>query len=138
MDIKVFVTERAAEAKKGARELGRAGSNLKNEALLSMARGIRESAEKLKKENAKDIKFAGDKGLTAAMIDRLRLTDERIEEMALGLEQVAMLPDPVGEITGMWDRPNKLKVGRMRVPIGVISMIIPTSFDFHSQYQVSM
>jgi glutamate-5-semialdehyde dehydrogenase len=123
VDIKQFVTDRAAEAKRGARELGRAGSSLKNDALLSMARGIRQSAAKLKKENEKDIKFAEDKGLTAAMIDRLRLTDERIEDMALGLEQVAALPDPVGEITGMRERPNGMKVGRMRVPIGVIAII---------------
>jgi len=123
MDIKAFVSERAAEAKKGARELGRATSSQKNDALKSMAKGLRASAEKLKKENDKDIKFAEKKGLTDAMIDRLRLTDQRIEDMALGLEQVAALPDPVGEITGMRERPNGMKVGRMRVPIGVIAII---------------
>ncbi len=123
MDIKKFVYDRAVEAKKGARELGRASSQHKNNALLKMASLIRERAETLKVENARDIKAAKEKGLTDAMVDRLLLNDERIEEMAVGLEQVASLPDPVGEITGMWDRPNKLKIGRMRVPIGVIAMI---------------
>ncbi len=123
MDIKQFVYDKAVEAKKGARELGRASSQDKNKALLKMAALIRERAETLKTENDKDIVAAKEKGLTPAMVDRLLLNDERIEEMALGLEQVAALPDPVGEVTGMWERPNKLKVGRMRVPIGVISII---------------
>ncbi len=123
MDIKQFVYDRAVEAKKGARELGRASSQHKNNALLKMAALVRERAASLKAANDKDMKLAEKKGLTSAMLDRLCLTDERIEEMAVGLEQVAALPDPVGEITGMWDRPNKLKVGRMRVPIGVIAMI---------------
>ncbi|MCK4910368.1 MAG: glutamate-5-semialdehyde dehydrogenase, partial [Thermodesulfovibrionales bacterium] len=74
-------------------------------------------------ENRKDIKFAEDKGISKAMIDRLTLTDTRIEEMALGLEEVVALPDPVGEITGMRQRPNGMSVGRMRVPIGVIGII---------------
>ena len=123
MDIKSFVYERAVEAKRGARELGRASSEVKNAALIKMAAGIRASAAGLKAANDKDIKFAEDKGLTDAMLDRLRLTDQRIEDMALGLEQVAALPDPVGEVTRMRERPNGLKVGRMRVPIGVIAMI---------------
>ncbi len=123
MDIKQFVYDRAVEAKKGARELGRASSEDKNRALLKMASLIRERAGGLKAENAKDIKRAEEKGLSPAMVDRLLLNDERIEDMALGLEQVAALPDPVGEITGMWERPNKLKVGRMRMPIGVIAII---------------
>ena len=123
MDIKQFVYDRAVEAKKGARELGRASSEDKNKALLKMAALIRERADVLKVENDKDIVAAKEKGLTPAMVDRLLLNDERIEDMAVGLEQVATLPDPVGEVTGMSDRPNKLKVGRMRVPIGVIAII---------------
>jgi glutamate-5-semialdehyde dehydrogenase len=123
MDIKSFVLERAMEAKKGARELGRASSTLKNAALLKMADGIRDSAAMLKQENLKDIEFAEKKGLSAAMVDRLRLTDERIEEMAKGLVEVSNLPDPVGEITGIRQRPNGMQVGRMRVPIGLIGII---------------
>ena len=108
MDIKQFVYDRAVEAKKGARELGRASSQDKNKALLKMAALIRERADLLKVENDKDIVAAKEKGLAPAMVDRLLLNDQRIEEMAAGLEQVATLPDPVGEITGMSERPNKL------------------------------
>jgi glutamate-5-semialdehyde dehydrogenase len=123
MDIKSFVLERARDARQGARALGRASSKDKNAALLEMAKAIRENAARLKEENEKDIKYAEEKGLTKALIDRLSLTDKRIEEMALGLEEVAALPDPVGEITRSWLRPNRMRVGRMRVPIGVIGII---------------
>jgi glutamate-5-semialdehyde dehydrogenase len=123
MDMAAFVLERAISAKEGARQLGRAGSALKDAALREMARAIRAEAAVLKTENAKDLEFARAKGLSGAMLDRLALTDGRIEEMAAGLEEVAALPDPVGEITGSWLRPNGLRVGRMRVPIGVIAII---------------
>jgi glutamate-5-semialdehyde dehydrogenase len=123
MDIKAFVLERAKEAKLGARALGRASSAEKNDALLAMAEKVRENASWLKDENQKDTDRAAEKGLSKALVDRLTLTDKRIEEMAQGLTEVAQLPDPVGEITGMWDRPNGMKVGRMRVPIGVIGII---------------
>jgi glutamate-5-semialdehyde dehydrogenase len=123
MDIKSFVLERARDARQGARALGRASSKDKNAALLEMAKAIRGNAARLKEENEKDIKYAEEKGLTTALIDRLSLTDKRIEEMALGLEEVAALPDPVGEITRSWLRPNGMRVGRMRVPIGVIGII---------------
>jgi glutamate-5-semialdehyde dehydrogenase len=123
MDIQAFVLERAREAKLGARALGRASSGEKNAALLAMAEKIRENASRLKEENRKDTECATEKGLSKALVDRLTLTDTRIEEMAEGLTEVAQLPDPVGEITGMWDRPNGMKVGRMRVPIGVIGII---------------
>jgi glutamate-5-semialdehyde dehydrogenase len=123
MDIKSFVLERATEARGGARALGRASSAEKDNALLRMAHAVREKAEALKEENKKDIALAEKKGLSKALIDRLALTDKRIDEMAQGLEEVAALPDPVGEITKMWERPNGMKVGRMRVPIGVIGII---------------
>jgi len=123
MDIKKFVMDAALEAKAGARELGRASSASKNAALRGMARHIRTRADVLKEENKKDIEFAEGKGLSKALIDRLTLTDTRIEEMALGLEEVVALPDPVGEVTGMRQRPNGMSVGRMRVPIGVIGII---------------
>ncbi len=123
MDIKKFVMDAALEAKAGARELGRASSASKNAALRGMARHIRTRADVLKEENKKDIEFAEGKGLSKALIDRLTLTDTRIEEMALGLKEVVALPDPVGEVTGMRQRPNGMSVGRMRVPIGVIGII---------------
>ncbi|MEJ2324191.1 MAG: glutamate-5-semialdehyde dehydrogenase [Nitrospirota bacterium] len=123
MNIKEFVNRAALEAKAGARDLGRASSARKDAALLAMARHVRERAGELKAENRKDIEYAEGKGLSKALVDRLALTDKRIEEMALGLEEVAALPDPVGEVTRMWTRPNGMRVGRMRVPIGVIGII---------------
>jgi glutamate-5-semialdehyde dehydrogenase len=123
MDMKSLVLERAREARKGARALGRASSAQKNAALRGMAASIRKNAARLKEENSKDIAFAAEKGLSKALIDRLTLTDRRIEEMAAGLEEVAGLRDPVGEIIGTWIRPNGMSVGRMRVPIGVIGII---------------
>ncbi len=123
MDIWKFVKDAALDAVAGARALARASSAQKDRALRLMAGTIRERAGELKAENRKDLEAAGQKGLSKAMLDRLALTDRRIEEMAEGLVQVSQLPDPVGEVTRMWQRPNGMKVGRMRVPIGVIGII---------------
>jgi len=123
MDIKAYVLEKAKEARAGARSLAKATSGQKNEALLAMAEAIKKQAKNLIRENQKDIKFAQAKGLSKAMIDRLTLNDKRINEMAQGLAEVAALPDPVGEVLRMRQRPNGMTVGRMRVPIGVIGII---------------
>lgn len=123
MDIKQFVFDKAIEARKGARSLAKASSDQKNTVLLKMAEALRENSKKLVSENKKDIEFAGSKGLSRAMIDRLTLNERRVTEMADGLIEVAQLPDPVGEITKMRQRPNKMSVGRMRVPIGLIGII---------------
>ncbi len=123
MDIKEFVLQKALEAREGARALLRATTEQKNRVLIRMAEKIEESAELLKTENKKDIEYAENKGLSRALIDRLTLTDKRIKEMATGLREIAALPDPVGEVTKMWQRPNGMTVGRMRVPIGVIGII---------------
>ena len=123
MDIKAYVLAKAKEAKEGARSLAKASSKQKNAALLSMAEALRKRSKELMRENAKDIKFAREKGLSKAMIDRLALNEKRIHEMAQGLVEVAALPDPVGEIIRMWQRPNGMTVGKMRVPIGVIGII---------------
>ncbi len=123
MDIKEFVLEKALEAKEGARALLRASTEQKNRVLLNMAQRILDAREELKKENSKDIEYARQKGLSSALIDRLTLTDKRIDEMATGLREIAALPDPVGEVTRMWQRPNGMTVGKMRVPIGVIGII---------------
>jgi glutamate-5-semialdehyde dehydrogenase len=117
------VLEKAKEARAGARSLAKATSGQKNEALLAMAEAIKKQAKNLIRENQKDIKFAQAKGLSKAMIDRLTLNDKRINEMAQGLAEVAALPDPVGEVLRMRQRPNGMTVGRMRVPIGVIGII---------------
>lgn len=123
MDIEKFVLERATEAKEGATALMKASSGDKNAALLKMAEVIRARARELKAENAKDLEHGREKGLTKALLDRLELTDGRIEEMAEGLVEISRLPDPVWEVTKMWTRPNGMQVGRMRVPIGVIGII---------------
>ncbi|HET58304.1 MAG TPA: glutamate-5-semialdehyde dehydrogenase [Deltaproteobacteria bacterium] len=113
----------AREAKKAARTLSALSSETKNRALLRMADRLEEEAAGLIEENRKDLEGAEHKGLSAAMTDRLRLTDAVIADMARGLREVAALPDPVGAVTGMWKRPNGLLVGRMRIPLGVIGII---------------
>lgn len=123
MDIKKFVLDRAMEARQGARSLGRATTAQKNKALVMMAEAVRKNSEFLIEENKKDIEYARGKGLSNAMIDRLTLNEKRVEEMSLGLIEVTQLPDPVGEILRMSQRPNGMTVGKMRVPIGVIGII---------------
>ena len=123
MDIKAYVLKKAKAAKEGARLLARASSKEKNNALLKMANALKKRKAELIKENKKDIAFAEKKGLSKAMIDRLTLNDKRINEMAQGLIEVAALSDPVGEVIKMWQRPNGMVVGKMRVPIGVIGII---------------
>ncbi|UCE79022.1 MAG: glutamate-5-semialdehyde dehydrogenase [Nitrospiraceae bacterium] len=123
MDLKSFVLSKAEEARVGGRAIGKVSSEKKNSALIKMAAAVKKSAKALKRENAKDLAFGRGKGLSKALLDRLTLNDKRIHEMAEGLIEVAALPDPVGEITKMWQRPNGMTVGRMRVPIGVIGII---------------
>ncbi len=123
MDIKAFVLNKALEAKEGARALAKASSKQKNAALIGMAEALKKRSKDLISENKKDIKFAEGKGLSKALIDRLTLNEKRVNEMAAGLIEVAALPDPVGEIIKMRQRPNGMTVGKMRVPIGVIGII---------------
>jgi glutamate-5-semialdehyde dehydrogenase len=123
MDLRSFVMNKALEAKEGSRAIARASSEQKNNALLKMAEAIRKKSKELQKANKKDIDFAKKKGLTKAMIDRLTLTSKGVEAMAQGLVEIAALPDPIGEITTMRQRPNGMSVGKMRVPLGVISII---------------
>lgn len=123
MDISKYVLNIAHEARLGARSLARASSAKKNQTLMVMAEALKNRATELIAENKKDIEYARKKGLSKAMIDRLVLNEKRINEMAQGLVEVAQLPDPVGEIIKMWQRPNGMTVGKMRVPIGVIGII---------------
>ena len=113
----------AEEARRAARELARASGLEKDRALLAMAAGLTDSRARILAANAGDVAAARAAGQTAAFVDRLTLTESRIDAMARGVRQVADLPDPVGAITGMWRRPNGLEVGRMRVPLGVIGII---------------
>ncbi|MDP2167399.1 MAG: glutamate-5-semialdehyde dehydrogenase [Thermodesulfovibrionales bacterium] len=123
MDIKSFVLSKALDAREGARSLGKASSGQKDKALLRMAEALKDSASVLQAENEKDIEYAKGKGLSGALLDRLALNEKRIDEMAAGLIEVIRLPDPVGEVIRLRQRPNGMTVGRMRVPIGVIGII---------------
>jgi glutamate-5-semialdehyde dehydrogenase len=113
----------AQGAKKASRILSRLSTEKKNKALNRMADALITNAAGLKEENSKDVTRAQKNGLSSALIDRLLVTDKTIADMASGLREVANLPDPVGEVTGMWRRPNNLLVGRMRIPLGVIGII---------------
>jgi glutamate-5-semialdehyde dehydrogenase len=123
MDIKAYVLNKALEAREGTRSLAKASSGQKNSVLIKMAEALQKRTKELISENKKDIRFAKVKGLSKTLIDRLTLNEKRINEMAQGLMEVSALPDPVGEIIKMWQRPNGMTVGRMRVPIGVIGII---------------
>lgn len=123
MDIKKYVMNLAVEAKAGARSLAKASSVQKNLVLAKMAEALKDSTTELIAENKKDIEYAGKKGLSTALIDRLTLDEKRVSEMAQGLIEVAQLPDPVGEVLNMRQRPNGMSVGKMRVPIGLIGII---------------
>ena len=123
LDIKDYMQKLGMQARRASRELSRASSKSKNDALLSIASGIRESADILKIQNDLDLVAGKAKGLDAASLDRLELNDSRIEAMAEGLEQIANLTDPVGEINNMRYLPSGIQVGQMRVPLGVIGII---------------
>jgi len=113
----------AREAKAAGRVMANLSSEVKNDLLRGMADALEAGAATLMEANEKDLDGARQRGLSAAMIDRLVLDEKRIGSMAEGLREVAELPDPVGEITGMWRRPNGIQVGRMRIPLGVIGII---------------
>ena len=103
--------------------LGNLSTGEKNIGLNAMADFLVNNREEIIKANKIDLQAAMEKGTSKSMIDRLALSEERIEGMANGLRQVASLPDPVGEVLGMWTRPNGLQIGQKRVPLGVIGII---------------
>jgi glutamate-5-semialdehyde dehydrogenase len=123
MDVTAHVSARARAAKEAARGLALASTRAKNEALLQMARGLEEKTAQVLEANRGDVERGRAAGLTSAFLDRLTLSEGRIEEMAAGLRQVAALPDPVGEIVEAWRRPNGIEISRVRVPLGVIGFI---------------
>ena len=123
MNIAEYMQGLGRNARAASRLVAAASSGAKNAALMAMAAAIRERREFLISANVKDLDAARTAGLDAAMIDRLKLTDKGIDTMAAGVEQVAALPDPVGEITDVRRRPSGIEVGKMRVPLGVIGII---------------
>ena len=112
-----------AAARQAARDLARASTHARNVALERAAAAIRRDAEALLAANAEDVAAARAKGHDAAFVDRLTLTDRGIEAMARGLDEIAALPDPVGEISDLRYRPSGIQVGMMRVPLGVIGIV---------------
>ncbi|MBP7353920.1 glutamate-5-semialdehyde dehydrogenase [Comamonas sp. CMM03] len=111
------------QAKVASAQMARANAAVKNKALLALARLLREQVEPLQVDNAKDLERAVANGLSAPMVDRLRLTPKVLETCAQGCEQLAAMPDVIGEILGMKQMPSGIRVGQMRVPIGVFGMI---------------
>ena len=123
MDIQNYMQTLGRQARAASRVLAAASTATKNAALLAMAAEIRARSEALLAANAQDLAEARAAGLEPALIDRLTLTDKGVEAMAEGLEQVAALPDPVGEMTDIKRRPSGIQLGKMRVPLGVIGII---------------
>jgi glutamate-5-semialdehyde dehydrogenase len=123
MDINTYMQTVGRQARTASRAVAAASTDAKNKALLAMAAEIRARQAALSAANQRDLDEARANGLEAAMIDRLTLSAKGIEAMAVGLEQVAALPDPVGEMTDLKRRPSGITVGKMRVPLGVIGII---------------
>ena len=123
MNMAEQMVQLARASKEAGRVLARLSSAVKDDLLRQMADALEQNAEALISANENDLAAARDKGMAPAMVDRLVLDEKRIVAMAEGLREVAALPDPVGEITGMWRRPNGIQVGRMRIPLGVIGII---------------
>jgi glutamate-5-semialdehyde dehydrogenase len=123
MDIKAYMQTVGQQAKAASRAIARADTNAKNKALTVMAQAILRDQAKLLAANAQDMEAARARGLDSALLDRLELTPKGVAGMAEGLLQIAALPDPVGEITGLNYRPSGIQVGKMRVPLGVIGII---------------
>src|SRR6266480_2024234 len=123
LDIKSYMLEVGRRARAASREVARADTATKNRALLAAANAMRRDARKLLAANYEDVKAARAAGKDAAFIDRLTRTENTIDSMAQGFEQVAELPDPVGEISDLRQQPSGITVGRMRVPLGVIGIV---------------
>ena len=123
MDIGSYMADVGREARAASRLMARATTQAKNSALQEAGAAIAAARAELVAANGEDMTRAAAQGLDAAALDRLKLTDARIDAMVEGLEQVATLPDPVGAITDLAYRPSGIQVGRMRVPLGVIGII---------------
>ncbi len=122
-DVKVYMQELGRSARSAARDVARADTATKNRALLAIASRLRAQSASLVAENRHDVEKAKAENRDSAFVDRLTLSAKSVEQMAAGVEQVAALPDPIGEITGLEKRPTGIEVGRMRVPLGVIGII---------------
>ena len=123
MDIKHYMQTLGSQARDASRIIAAADTALKNQALLAIAEAMSGGRDRLLAANAVDMQNGRSNGLEAALLDRLELNPERIDAMIEGLHQVAELPDPVGEVTDLQERPSGIKLGKMRVPLGVVGII---------------
>ena len=123
MEVKKYMAEVGRNARDASRKIVAADTGKKNHALLAMAKAIDSARGEILQANAEDVAAAKQGGLDSALLDRLTLTDKTINGMIEGLHQVAALPDPVGEVTGLNYRPSGIQVGKMRVPLGVVGII---------------
>ena len=118
-----YLEELGSKAKLAATAMGKLNTEEKNKALLACADALVNNSDYIIEENKKDIENAVASGMSEAMIDRLKVDKSRIDGMAEGIKQVSELPDPIGEIMEEWERPNGLKLSKVRVPMGVIGII---------------
>lgn len=123
MEIKSYMTRIGKQAREAAGVMAKADTAVKNQALLFIAEAVRREEALLHEANQKDLKAAREKGLEAALLDRLALSGKAIETMAVGLEQIAALADPIGAVSNLRLQPSGIQVGQMRVPLGVIGII---------------
>ena len=123
MDVKALVTAKARAAREAAITLALCPTKTKNDALTQMARALEEKTPALLEANRGDLERARTAGHARAFLDRLTLTETRVEEMARGLRDIAALPDPVGDVVETWRRPSGIEISRVRVPLGVIGFI---------------
>ena len=123
MTIKSYMQTLGTQAREASRVIAAAKTSLKNQALLAIADALDRDRENLLAANAVDMENGRKNGLDAALLDRLELNPARIDGMIEGLQQVSELPDPIGEITDLQDRPSGIKLGKMRVPLGVVGII---------------
>ncbi|PJC71359.1 MAG: gamma-glutamyl-phosphate reductase, partial [Zetaproteobacteria bacterium CG_4_8_14_3_um_filter_59_5] len=121
--VQQIMQQLGEQARQAAGTMRMVDTEAKNSALMKGAALLAREKQEIIAANALDMQAGRDNGLDAAMLDRLELTASRIEAMALGLEQIAALPDPVGEISDLVFRPSGIQVGHMRVPLGVIGII---------------
>jgi glutamate-5-semialdehyde dehydrogenase len=122
-DVTGHVRQIGRAAREASIAMSAADSRSKDQALLKIAQLLRQHSHHVKQANAIDLDRARKSGVQSALLDRLTLDDDAIEQMALGVEQVVRLPDPIGEVTDLRPRPSGIKVGRMRVPLGVIAIV---------------
>ena len=123
MEIKSYMAQIGRQAREASGIMAKADTATKNRALLFIAEAIRRETVQLREANEQDLAAAREKGLEAALLDRLTLSDKAIETMATGLEQIAALADPIGAVTNLRLQPSGIQVGQMRVPLGVIGII---------------